>query len=126
VQPRVLAETEVVTRHMTIVNMKEGTDSVIIEDVGDEREHLERNGAKNDGKEHLSRSIGCRSQMATNFVPCWALHCKINLANGRYPRPGGRRFSCTFDWHMQMRSLSRRIYSHRFYIGSRRSDLASC
>ena len=37
-QPRLLAETEVVTRQMTIVNMKGGTDAVIVEDVGDEPE----------------------------------------------------------------------------------------
>ena len=33
IQPRVLAQTEVVTRHMTIVNMKGETETVIVEDV---------------------------------------------------------------------------------------------
>src|SRR5271169_3799797 len=53
IQPRVLAQTEVVTRHMTILNMKSGTDSVVVEDVGDESETSERNGAERGTKEHL-------------------------------------------------------------------------
>jgi len=53
IQPRVLAQTEVVKRHMTIVNMKGGADSVIIEDVDDESEISERNGARRGTKEHL-------------------------------------------------------------------------
>ena len=52
IQPRVLAETEVVTRHMTIVNMKGEAGPVIVEDVGDEPE-LARQEAQNGGKEHL-------------------------------------------------------------------------
>jgi hypothetical protein len=38
IQPRVLAETEVVTRQMTIVNMRGDADSVVIEDVADQPE----------------------------------------------------------------------------------------
>ena len=36
IQPRILADTEVITRHMTIVSMKGGTDAVIVEDDRDE------------------------------------------------------------------------------------------
>lgn len=38
IQPRLLAETEVVTRQMTIVNMKGGSNAIILEEVGDEPE----------------------------------------------------------------------------------------
>ena len=51
-QPRVLAETEVVTRHMTIVNTKGGTDALIIEDVGAEPE-IAGEKAVSTNKEHL-------------------------------------------------------------------------
>ena len=51
-QPRVLAETEVVTRQMTIVNTKGGTDGLIIEDAGDEPE-IAREKAVSTDKEHL-------------------------------------------------------------------------
>jgi hypothetical protein len=51
-QPRVLAETEVVTRQMTIVNMKGGTDAVIVEDAGVEPE-IAGDKAMSANKEHL-------------------------------------------------------------------------
>jgi len=51
IQPRVLAETEVVTRQMTIVNMKGEADSVVVEDLGDEPEMPEK-GAQS-GRQHL-------------------------------------------------------------------------
>jgi len=51
-QPRVLAETEVVTRQMTIVKMKGGTDTAIVEDLGDEPE-IAGEKAVSDNKEHL-------------------------------------------------------------------------
>src|SRR5262249_24900593 len=52
IQPRVLAETEVVTRHMTIVNMKGEADSVVVEDVGDEIE-MPGKGVQGGGRQHL-------------------------------------------------------------------------
>jgi hypothetical protein len=49
-QPRVLAETEIVTRHMTIVNMKDGASPVIIEETDDSTEPKERLSS---GRQHL-------------------------------------------------------------------------
>lgn len=47
-----LAETEIVTRHMTIVNVKGGTESVIVEDVADDSE-IAGEKTPSSGKEHL-------------------------------------------------------------------------
>jgi hypothetical protein len=52
IQPRVLAQTEIVTRHMTILNIKGETESAIVEDVGDESE-IARAKTRTSGKEHL-------------------------------------------------------------------------
>jgi hypothetical protein len=52
IQPRVLAETEVVTRHMTILNMKGSADPVIIEDLAN-GEITKGFEAHSGGKEHL-------------------------------------------------------------------------
>ncbi len=52
IQPRVLAETEVVTRQMTIVNMKGEVDSVVVEDVGDEME-MPGKRVLGGGRQHL-------------------------------------------------------------------------
>jgi len=52
IQPRILAQTEVVTRHMTILNMKGGNDAVILEDAGNEPKNG-REKALSANKEHL-------------------------------------------------------------------------
>ncbi len=49
-QPRVLAETEVVTRHMTIVHTKDGGSPVVIEETDDPDEPKERLSS---GRQHL-------------------------------------------------------------------------
>jgi hypothetical protein len=53
IQPRVLAQTEIVTRHMTIVNIKGGMDSAVIEDVDADTEMSASNGEKGRSKDHL-------------------------------------------------------------------------
>ena len=52
IQPRVLAETEIVTRQMTIISMKGGTESVIVEEVGD-AQATAGTDARSGGREHL-------------------------------------------------------------------------
>ena len=52
IQPRVLAETEVVTRQMTILNMKGSADPIIVDDAASESETTELT-AQSGGKEHL-------------------------------------------------------------------------
>lgn len=52
-QPRVLAETEVVTRQMTILNMKGSADPIIIEDAANEPETATEHTAQRGSKEHL-------------------------------------------------------------------------
>ena len=52
IQPRVLAETEVVTRQMTILNMKGNADPIIVEDAAGESDTTER-AAQSGGKERL-------------------------------------------------------------------------
>lgn len=53
IQPRVLAETEVVTRQMTILNMKGSTDPIVIEDTASEPETGIEHAAQRGSKEHL-------------------------------------------------------------------------
>jgi hypothetical protein len=52
IQPRVLAETEIIERRMTIVDIKGRTETVIIEDVPDETDAVDKESLSG-GKKHL-------------------------------------------------------------------------
>lgn len=52
IQPRLLAKPEVIVRHVTIVNMKEGNGPVVVEDASDKSGRVGRQ-AKSGNKDHL-------------------------------------------------------------------------
>ena len=52
IQPRVLLESEVIERNVTIVNMREGEHSIVVDDEEDRRENLKRQ-TRSGNKDHL-------------------------------------------------------------------------
>jgi hypothetical protein len=88
IQPRVLAETEIIERRMTIVDIKGRTESVIIEDVPDETETVDKeppSGAKKHLKAWWEPILKMKFDDPDQEPPYWVVTNNVVL---KTPFPG--------------------------------------